>query len=483
MKTTTIGNDALYRRGRQLADQIVPLVASGVGRESALRRAAAASGLSVEDAKAADGFRKAADRIAKDAGPRAMAMILSGRGRLAPELVVKISNTHRERREFAMFRLAQGLDPFDKAIAWKAPPFDTGDYRVALDRVSLSAGLLDRAAAGLARASVEDLIAIGDHLAAARAFDAATSAALGGGAGGDPRPPAPAPGPRRPARRPTDPPPVGNKDARRLAHKVRGLAARNVRDTPRLMTEAPPTDAERDALLAALATSGSASEALSRLIEARIALGRGRGRPRPRRARGAIRDLRDDLPQRRPHHRRPRREAGDLPVPARLLPVRRQCAGGCAGEARTPPQSRGHRLLEPGLHEAPLPPGGAVVELRPRRPRMHLGVRAREVLRAVLPGPRLRRPLRPAVPGAPLPLPDHASPGRLRKRPEAPGARARSRVLPAAWGGLRRVVPGRRPGKARAGRATVGDPRMKFSIQAADIPGIRSRVTAAIMPT
>ncbi len=270
MKTTTIGNDALYRRGRQLADQIVPLVASGVGRESALRRAAAASGLSVEDAKAADGFRKAADRIAKDAGPRAMAMILSGRGRLAPELVVKISNTHRERREFAMFRLAQGLDPFDKAIAWKAPPFDTGDYRVALDRVSLSAGLLDRAAAGLARASVEDLIAIGDHLAAARAFDAATSAALGGGAGGDPRPPAPAPGPRRPARRPTDPPPVGNKDARRLAHKVRGLAARNVRDTPRLMTEAPPTDAERDALLAALATSGSASEALSRLIEARI---------------------------------------------------------------------------------------------------------------------------------------------------------------------------------------------------------------------
>lgn len=143
------GNAALYGRGRRCTDRIARAVGRGEDRGATLRRVAADEGLDVEEVQSDVRFTEAADRIIKSAGPEAGQLIMVGGPHLSREKVLRIANTHPARRTFAMECVARGQDPFDRSIAWKAPPFVTTDYREARDRIICSVELLDRVADGL----------------------------------------------------------------------------------------------------------------------------------------------------------------------------------------------------------------------------------------------------------------------------------------------------------------------------------------------
>ncbi len=277
-------NSVLYGLGRRVAERVARHIARGLGPQVALRRVAADLGLDVAVARSALRFREAVDRIANNVGPAARRLLLGGHRHLAPGRVMQIGCTHPERQRSAMDQVARGRHPFAKPLPGVAPPFDTRDYGEVRSRLARTAGALDWVANGLADTPPEGwpaeakLVETGRHLQAIREHCRALRAELCEQRDRVVSAPAPegTPVSRRRRRSAKAPAPLHSRRALTTVAAARGIAAKNVRDVPRLLREHPMTGDDLASLLDGLHRLGAAADRLIEVVGGHISKG-----PRP----------------------------------------------------------------------------------------------------------------------------------------------------------------------------------------------------------
>ena len=198
-------------------------------------------------------------------------MLLSGHPRLPPAVVLKIARTHPDRQRFALAQARAGRNPLGPPPpAGVEPPFDTLGPGEVLNRLGRNTGALDKVADGLRDLPVEhwpeaeELAVLLGHAetvarrarlmkqivkaSESRAPDGKASHRTGGRWG-------------HRERKPFDP-----RRARRDVAAVAGVTEKNYRDLPRTLADTPPTDAQRQALLARLGALEAAARRLAAVV-------------------------------------------------------------------------------------------------------------------------------------------------------------------------------------------------------------------------
>lgn len=273
MSARIIDNADLYDQGRGYTRRITRFVVAGEDSGTALRRVAADRDRSVAEVRSAVRFAAAVDLIAGNAGRAARRLILAGHRRLPPERVLQISRTHPERQRHAMDQVARGRHPFARPRDGSDPPYDTIDHGEVSSRMARSAGLLVWVADGLAETPAANwpeaakVQLMSGHVAAVRESCTALEAMLRGWSSDLGSPPRKRPG-SRPGQSSGARAPFRPDRALASVAAVGGMAAKNVRDFPRLLRDVPPQAQDLGSVLAGLRRLDLAARELTGVIRA-----------------------------------------------------------------------------------------------------------------------------------------------------------------------------------------------------------------------
>jgi Uri superfamily endonuclease len=185
-------------------------------------------------------------------------------------VILKIARTHADRQRFALAQARAGRDPLRPPPSDVEPPFDTLGPGEVLNRLGRNVGALNKVADGLRDLplsrwpkpeEVACVLAAAEVIARqarqmkrmvedskTRATSGKAKRRTGGERAGQ-------------TRKPFDP-----RFARRDVAAVGGVTAKNFRDLPRALSDTPPTEVQRESLLARLGALEAATVRLSAAI-------------------------------------------------------------------------------------------------------------------------------------------------------------------------------------------------------------------------
>lgn len=274
MSAMAIRNADLYDLGRDYARRIARIVAAGEVPGRAFRRVAADRNQAVAEVRSAVRFAAAVDLIVGHAGREAGRLILAGHRHLSPERVMQISRTHPDRQRHAMDQVAQNRHPFARPRDGSDPPYDTIDHGEVSSRMVRSAGLLAWVADGLAATpaagwpEADKVCRMGGDVAAVRGSCADLKAMLRGWTPDLEPSPGVRPDGRHPDRSPGARARFKPEGIPAFVAAVRGMAAKNVRDFPRLLRDVPPLARDLEAIMDGLRRLELAAGELDGVIRA-----------------------------------------------------------------------------------------------------------------------------------------------------------------------------------------------------------------------